>query len=66
MLLSNDDLMSVGAVAATLAEKYAETEALALIAEKLGRQEVGNSFRHRFPTKASVASMTNAPSIGTR
>jgi hypothetical protein len=54
MLLSNDDSVGIDAVAATLAEKYAETETLALIAEKLGKQEVAKFLRHRFPTKANL------------
>ncbi len=56
MLLSNDDSVGIDAVAATLAEKYAETETLALIAEKLGKQEVATFLRHRFPTKANARS----------
>jgi hypothetical protein len=56
VLTSDDDAAGIDAVAATLAEKYAKTETLALIAEKLDKHGVAEFLRTRFPTKASARS----------
>ena len=55
-LISNDDAVGIDAVAATLAEKYATTETLALIAEKFGKEKVSEFLRKKFPEKASARS----------
>jgi hypothetical protein len=56
VLISSDDAVGIDAVAATLAEKYAKTETLALIAEKFGKEKVSEFLRNKFPEKASARS----------
>src|ERR1035441_9652110 len=56
VLISDNDTTGIDAVAATLAEKYAETETLALIAEKFGKQKVSEFLRNKFPEKANARS----------
>lgn len=56
VLISNDDAVGIDAVAATLAQKYAKTETLAFIAEKLGKEKVSEFLRNKFPTNASARS----------
>lgn len=56
VLTSNDDAAGVDAVAATLAERYAETETLAHIAEKLGKPRVAEFLRNKFPESVTARS----------
>jgi hypothetical protein len=52
VLVSRDDETGVDAVAATLAAKYAKADALALIADKLGKPMVADFLRKKFPKTA--------------
>ncbi|RVW02430.1 Hachiman antiphage defense system protein HamA [Rhodococcus spongiicola] len=49
ILISKNDDAGVDAVAATLAAKYAKPDALARIAEKLGKPKVSDFLRNKFP-----------------
>ncbi|ALV41973.1 hypothetical protein AU252_13060 [Pseudarthrobacter sulfonivorans] len=53
---SHDDATGVAVLAAKLPDAYAETTALALIAERHGKPGVAAFLRHRLPTKKSARS----------
>jgi hypothetical protein len=53
---SYDDAAGVSTLAATLPNAYAESEALALIAERLGKDAVAKFLRNKLPTTASARS----------
>jgi hypothetical protein len=52
VLVSSDDEAGIDAVAASLPEKYAQPESLALIAEKLGKPKVSDFLQNKFPASA--------------
>ncbi|MDH6194058.1 hypothetical protein M2272_000679 [Mycobacterium frederiksbergense] len=56
LLVSHDDAAGIAAVAGTLGEKYAETDMLVHIAEKMGKVKVAAYLRTKFPTDASARS----------
>jgi hypothetical protein len=56
ILESHDDAAGVAFVVATLPQSYAETDSLALIAERLGKHGVAKFLRNKLPTKASARS----------
>lgn len=49
VLLSSDDQAGIEAVAATLPQKYAKTQTMALIAEKYGKPKVSEYLRSKLP-----------------
>lgn len=53
---SHDDSMGVANLAATLSSAYAESESLAKIAERFGKEAVAKFLRNKLPTKASARS----------
>ena len=53
---SDDDARGVALVAASLPEAYAESDSLALIAERFGKRGVAQFLRNKLPTKASARS----------
>ncbi|MEC3853983.1 hypothetical protein [Paenarthrobacter ureafaciens] len=55
-LESHDDAAGVGHVAAVLPSAYADTSALALVAERHGKSGVAAFLRNRLPTKKSARS----------
>ncbi|SEN84540.1 hypothetical protein SAMN05660976_08449 [Nonomuraea pusilla] len=56
MIESYDDAAGVNALSAILPNAYAESESLALIAERLGKDAVAKFLRNKFPTTASARS----------
>lgn len=49
VLVSNDDELGIGAVAAHLPSRYAKTESLARIAERSGKAKVSEFLRNKLP-----------------
>jgi hypothetical protein len=56
VLESHDDATGVATLAATLPNAYAESQSLALIAERLGKDGVAKFLRNKLPTKANARS----------
>ncbi len=55
-LHSHDDSTGIGLLASKLPDSYADTEALALVAERFGKPMVAVFLRDRLPTKKSARS----------
>lgn len=55
-LVSNDDPRGVAVITVKLPYAYAESDALALIADKFGKEGVAKFLRNKFPTKVSARS----------
>ncbi|TWS20930.1 DUF1837 domain-containing protein [Tsukamurella asaccharolytica] len=53
---SYDDASGIAIVAASLPEAYAESDSLALIAERFGKRGVAQFLRNKLPTKSSARS----------
>jgi Cap4 SAVED domain len=56
VLESHDDATGVATLAEGLPNAYAESESLALVAERFGKEGVANLLRNKLPTKASARS----------
>ena len=56
VLESYDDATGVATLAASLPTAYAESESLALVAERFGKEGVAKFLRNKLPTKANARS----------
>ncbi|WP_196249565.1 Hachiman antiphage defense system protein HamA [Rhodococcoides fascians] len=56
VLVSTDDVAGIETVASTLAEKYAKTDTLALIAREFGKPKVAEYLLNKFPQKPGFRS----------
>lgn len=55
---SHDDDSGIAIVARSLPEAYAESDSLALIADRLGKRAVARLLRNKLPTKSTSISAT--------
>lgn len=56
VLESHDDATGVATVAASLPNAYAESDSLAMIAERFGKEGVAKFLRNKLPTKSNARS----------